>query len=670
MIANIIKIPERCPSECVGNYWKIYEESYKNKGELFTFVNDDTFSISKKEKNQEDQYIDPMSKFLFDIIGVGDKRNTIIDDVNQDIEKIYDVRYNFYKVDSKYILSKMLLSYYEIFFDSNQTMLKNVIENLYKNGTVDNFIKIYLRSCIDSDISLINKFSNELNLVLESIDNEVSLINFQYYFNKLLNVIDKIDNNDKYLKKNIISSISNNYIDKVKNFINNNGLSYLSDISNQSIFKNLFSGNLLIKYFDDQVMYNFNRLIINKMITFSEDKLLDNDYAYKLFDVIKIITTINHTLNVKNPVMEIDNEELNKFSNYICASLYFFLNKKNIINVCNIINFHYNNLPNKLDFLTFYKYHLQWRSTNKLNYEYENKAYQYIIKLFVEDEYKKIIDNIKNSLDDIFLSEHMNKEINDLSITVQTPEFKDIKFDTKKIDVFITSNVIWQDIKAKNNYKNVYKSKEIELYSTLISNYYDKKYTCSDQKRLLDISYDESFVDISLGNSNIRLPVTYLSVLEIIGSSNDSLLEDICRKVNLDQDKVNKIMKDLKINNIIIEESNKLNFNNSFLTANAVINMMQINSNNNIDIISEEISYDKDMLIDSVISKVCKKKYVSTDNKDYAYVSYGRLIMVVRGELQKFFIPGEKNIRARLSRLVTLGYLSEDKKCNKFIYIT
>jgi len=640
MIANIIKIPQRGPSECLDNYWKIYEESYKNKNETFNFVNDNLFS-----------------------------KKVIKDDVNEDIEKIYDVRYNFYQVESKYILSKMLFSYYEKFFDSNQSILKDIIGDFYKNGKVDNFLKIYLKSCIDSDISLINKFSNELNLIIESIDKEAGLIKFQYYFNKLLQVIDKIDNDAKYLKINIISSISNNYIDKLTDFINNKDLSYLSSISKQSIFKNLFSGDLLIKYFDAQVMYKFNRFIINNMIVFSEDKLSDNDYAYKLFDIIKIVTTINRALNVKNPIVDLDNDELNKFSNYICASLYFFLNEKNIKNVYNIIDFHYNNLPNKLDFLTFYKYHLQWRSTNKLNYEYENKAYQHIIKLFVENEYKKLIDNIKNSLDDIFLSEHMNKEINELSITVQTPEFKDIDFDTKKVDVFITSNVIWQDIKAQNNYKNVNKSKEIELYSTLVSNYYDKKYTCSDQKRLLDISYDESFVDISLGNSNIRLAVTSLAVLETIGNNNDILLDDVCRKVNLDKDKVIKIMKELKVNNIIMEDSDKFKFNNSFLTANVVINMMQNNNNKNIDIISEEISYDKDMLIDSVISKVCKKKYVGTDNKDYAYVSYGRLIMVVRGELQKFFIPDEKNIRFRLTKLVSLGYLSEDIKCNKFIYI-
>ena len=80
MIANIIRIPERGPSECLDNYWKIYEESYKNKDKLVDFVNDNLFS---KKVNK--------------------------DEVNKDIEQIYDVRYNFYNVESKHILSKMIL---------------------------------------------------------------------------------------------------------------------------------------------------------------------------------------------------------------------------------------------------------------------------------------------------------------------------------------------------------------------------------------------------------------------------------------------------------------------------------------------------------------------------------------------------------------------------------
>lgn len=639
MISNIIRIPERSSSNYLDNYWTIYEESYKHENKLNEFSENNLLSGK-------------MSK----------------DDVSQDLEKIYDVRYNFYKNTSDYVLSNLISSYYTKFFEKNENCLKETVTDFYKNGKASNFIKIYLKSCIDSDASLLNKFTYELNEILEKVSSDAELIKFQYYLNKLLQVIEKFDK-DSYLKKNIIFHISSKYIDKLTKFVNEKGLSYLSNLSKQTIFKNIFANDLLVKYFDDEIVNNFNKMIINKMIHFSEDKLSDSSYAVELFDIINIITTINKIIKTTDQINDFNNEDINNFSNYICASLYYFLNENNFKNVCNIIDFQYNNLPNRLDFLSFYKYHLQWRATNKLNYEYENKAYQHIIKLFVDNEYKKTIDNIKNSLDDIFLSELMNKEISELSITVQSPEFKDVEFDTEKVNVFITSNVIWQDIKASNNFTNVKKSKEVELYSKLVSNYFDKKYTRSDQKRLLEISNDESFVDISLGNSDIRLPLTYLSVLEMIGNNPSSELEDISRIVNLDVDKVTEIVRELKVNNIVIESASKFKFNDSFLTANVVINMMQNKNSKTVDIISEEISYDKDMLIDSVITKVCKTKYVGSENKDYAYVSYGRLIMVVRGELQRFFIPNEKNIRSRLTRLVTLGYLIEDKKCNRFRYI-
>ena len=93
----------------------------------------------------------------------------------------------------------------------------------------------------------------------------------------------------------------------------------------------------------------------------------------ELFDIINIITTINKIIYTANQNKDFNTEDINNFSNYICASLYYFLNEKNFKNVCDIIDFHYNNLPNRLDFLSFYKYHLQWRATNKLNYEYEKQ---------------------------------------------------------------------------------------------------------------------------------------------------------------------------------------------------------------------------------------------------------------------------------------------------------
>ena len=635
MIDDIIKISSRTSNNS-NNYWKIYEDSYKDNDQLKTFIKSNIF-VNKKN----------------------------IDDICNDIEKIYDVRYSFYKKKSNYVLSYLIFSYYNNFLKDNVNIINDSISDFFKNGEINNFLKIYLKSCIDSDCRILNKFTFEINLILENVKNENSFIKFQYYLNKLFKIVDKIDR-DKYLKSNIIKNISFSYVDKLIEFIDKNGLTYLSNLYKQPIFLNLFKEEVHISYFYQSVMRTFNKNLIFKIINFKYDSLTNSNYAFEIINIIKIINQSNKILDIGEINIE-NSENLNKFTNYICASLYYFLNDKNINNVYDIIELYFYNLQNKVDFLTFYKFHLQWRATHKLNFYFENEAFELIKKLFVDSNYKKLLDNIKNSLDDIYLSEHMNEEIRNLKITIETPEFKNVKFNNDKVNVFISSNVIWSDLKKSNNYEKIYKSKEIELYSKLVTNYYDKKYTCSDQKkRLLEISYDESFVDLSLGNSNIRLPITYLSVLEIIGNNFDIDFDTILRESNIDLDKLNIIINDFKVLNIIIEKNNKFYFNNNFLDSKSDINMMQNLNSVNFNIIDEVIEYDKDMMIDSVLVKVCKNKYINTENQN---VSYGRLIMEVRNELNRFFIPDEKNIKNRLNRLETLGYLLKDKNLNSFKYV-
>ena len=637
MITNIIKIPQRDVTNIDNNnYWMIYEESYNNKDYLHDYTNN-----IKSCK-----------------------------DIFSDIENIYDIRYNFYNYSHTKVLSHLIINYFNKFLEINTIILKEKVSDFFKNGTLDNFLNIYLKSCVDTDISLLNKFTDEINHILCENTNsnvEVTLIKFQYYLNKLLKIISRFDK-DGFLKHHIINNISKNYNTLLMKNIDLKGLTFISNILNQSVYELLFKKDKIIKHFRIDDANELKNKIVSLILNISEDDMTDSSFANNIFDSIKILNV--HRESFSNEIIINNNTNLNKFTNYICASLFYILNENNLDKVYDIINLHYNQLPNKLDFLVYYKYHLQWRATHKLNYKFENIAFQHILKIFVDNEFKKMIDNIKNSLDDIFLSEHMNNEINNLSITIQTPKFKDIKFDTSKIDVFITSNIIWQDIKCKNNYSNIYKSEAIELYCTLVENYYNKKYTSSEQKRLLNISYDESFVDINLGNSEIRLPITYFSVLDIVGKSKEITLEEITRKMNIDEDKIINIINFLKINNIIINNNNKFNFNNKILTRNVNINMMQ-NENRFITVIEEDISYDKDILIDSVICRVCKKQYSnSEDSKTISkYVSYGRLVMIIRGELNKYFIPTEVAIKDRLKRLVTLGYLVKDEEYNKFSYI-
>ena len=637
MITNIIKIPQRDVTNIDNNnYWMIYEESYNNKDYLHDYTNN-----IKSCK-----------------------------DIFSDIENIYDIRYNFYNYSHTKVLSHLIINYFNKFLEINTIILKEKVSDFFKNGTLDNFLNIYLKSCVDTDISLLNKFTDEINHILCENTNsnvEVTLIKFQYYLNKLLKIISRFDK-DGFLKHHIINNISKNYNTLLMKNIDLKGLTFISNILNQSVYELLFKKDKIIKHFRIDDANELKNKIVSLILNISEDDMTDSSFANNIFDSIKILNV--HRESFSNEIIINNNTNLNKFTNYICASLFYILNENNLDKVYDIINLHYNQLPNKLDFLVYYKYHLQWRATHKLNYKFENITFKHILKIFVDNEFKKMIDNIKNSLDDIFLSELMNNEINNLSITIQTPKFKDIAFDISKIDVFITSNIIWQDIKCKNNYSNIYKSEAIELYCTLVENYYNKKYTSSEQKRLLNISYDESFVDINLGNSEIRLPITYFSVLDIVGKSKEITLEEITRKMNIDEDKLINIINFLKINNIIIDNNNKFYFNNKILTRNVNINMMQ-NENRFITVIEEDISYDKDILIDSVICRVCKKQYSnSEDSKTISkYVSYGRLVMIIRGELNKYFIPTEVAIKDRLKRLVTLGYLVKDEEYNKFSYI-
>ena len=65
-----------------------------------------------------------------------------------------------------------------------------------------------LRTIPDDEIRVI-RFGEE-DEILKNVDNEAGLIKFQYYFNKLLQTVNKIDNKEKYLSQNIILYISYN----------------------------------------------------------------------------------------------------------------------------------------------------------------------------------------------------------------------------------------------------------------------------------------------------------------------------------------------------------------------------------------------------------------------------------------------------------------------------
>ena len=86
--------------------------------------------------------------------------------------------------------------------------------------------------------------------------------------------------------------------------------------------------------------------------------------------------------------------------------------------------------------------------------------------------------------------------------------------------------------------------------------------------RKFNICYDNSYMDIKLGSSNFRLPCVYYHYLDLIGNSNGIDIDTLIGKESNDKEYINKILKNLKINNIIYESEKKYYFNDDILTSN------------------------------------------------------------------------------------------------------
>jgi hypothetical protein len=72
----------------------------------------------------------------------------------------------------------------------------------------------------------------------------------------------------------------------------------------------------------------------------------------------------------------------------------------------------------------------------------------------------------------------------------------------------------------------------------------------------------------------------------------------------------------------------------------------------------ENIEYDRNLLLDSKICKLLKKE---------RKIKYGKLLLFLRNDISKFFVPSEKEILNRLSRLDILGYIEKENDFYKYV---
>ena len=640
MISEIIQIPVRKnPVSAYYNYWICYEESYQNNFKLDDFK----FNNIKSEND--------------------------IFEVYNDIENL---KYNFYKKDCQDVLNTLIINYMTKYLKTFENKLSNEINEFLLDGKMSNFHKIFLSLNLKCNSYFLEVYANIFNKHIDKIkenDKEIELIKFMLNFNKLIDHITKIDNTNA-LKQTLIKNISS-FNKIILHFIRVKGTSFYDDLLNKPYYNKLFKNDKLIDNFDnDSILELHFELFSNLKKNYSMLEFKTPCLAKNLLNIIKISNIVyNKHGTIIKPIIETYNEEvldkLNSISNYFCATLYYWINTDSIINIFNIIKYYERAMPNKLEFLSYYKYHLQKRVTHKLNYNFENKVFEYLLKEFDNTIFKKHLDAIKNSLDDVYLSEHMNSEISKLNITFKNPDVVNnisqmkTNYNINKLDVFISSNIFWNENNQVKFKENAILADDVDVYNRIVTTYYKSKY----EKRELKISNNDSFIDITIGITEMRMPLTYYSVLKVIGNNTSFTIENIIESTKLDIEDVEEILNILKINNIIIEENKNISISQNIMnkTDKRRLNLTQSSQTIIInDLVKKDIDYDKDMLIDSVIMKTCK---------NFINISYGRLIMILRGELRGFFIPDEKNIKSRLSRLIDMEYITHCTIANIYKYI-
>ena len=669
---DIIKFPR-----IVNNYtslWSVYEKSYKNSNYLDEYNFDDT-----------------------------DINNYI-----KEFKKIMKIKNNFYKTEKDIVLLKLLKKLNNAFTLKYNDYFKDNILNFIESEKMNDFMYCFLNTL---------KYDENRVLLLTNEFTEDNFMNDLKKINQLILEMSKIGNMDNVIKM-VYHNISNRITKSFVEFIKDIDLYVLSNLLKKvNLFKKFYN-NLKL---DCKIL--INKVILEKIVSNLDNSNISNvKLANIIIDIFNFLLT-EDLFTIK--IIDLNN---NLLLDYLNASIYFWILENNYSSIEILIKYSWCYLQ-KLDFLESYKNHLKNRALIIKNYELENKCFNKIAEIFYEEDLIKVIYELKYILDDINISNLCNKELFNLNVNVKY-NFKDINFDLKKCDVLVCSNNLWNDHNNLYNNVNYvdnisvydcilnkfYESKfskkrklNISYEESLITiNLWNNKFT-------MPLSYYNIFYKI--GESDIKSKISLNYLVENLNYDNEYLLKviNIFKSKNLikeiivlEQDDLNNyinkyyeksdfsnlvkldsnyIMKDnenlsditniffkyIKVYELEIESSvyridnellNILNLNDDVIF---IINEDLENMNLNINLgnvqkndkkIFESKEYDRNLLLDSTISKLLKKE---------KELKYGKLILILRNNICKFFIPSEKEILNRLERLYILGYIEKDNDLYKYV---
>lgn len=668
---DIIKFPI-----IVNNYsslWSVYEKSYKNSNYLDEYKFDDT------------------------------NINNYIKEYN----KIVKIQNNFYKIDKEVVLSKLFRNLNNLFILKYYDYFKDNILNFIKSERVNDFMYCFLKSL---------SYDEGRILLLSEKFPEDNFMNDLRKINQIILEICKLGNMDNVIDI-IYYNISNNISKRFIKFVSDIDLSVLSNLLKKvNLFKKFYVN------FNLELKASINKVILEKIIT-----SLNNNNISSIKLANNIIDIFNFLLTEDLVTVIIADLNYSLLLDYLNASIYFWILENNYINVEVLIKYSYNYLP-KLEFLEYYKNHLQNRALIIRNYDFENKCFNTITKIFYEEELNKIIYELRYILDDISVSNLCNDELFNLNVNVKY-NFQETNFDLKKCNVLVCSNNLWND--NKTLYDNINYIDNIGVYDCILNKFYESKFS---KKRKLSISYEESTITINLWNNNLTMPLTYYNIFYKIGESESKVTLNYLKDyLNYDSKYLLNIIDIFKSKNlvkeVIVMEQNELkNYINKYYEKGDFRDLMNLDSNyilkdddelddissiffkyieicnlekdnlykidnelknifnlddgvnvvfvlnddlENLELnislrsvknserkMSENVEYDRNLLLDSFICKLLKKE---------KELKYGKLLLILRNNISKFFVPSEREILHRLERLNILGYIEKYNDFYKYI---
>lgn len=635
---------------------------------------------------------------------------TNINNYIEEFDKIMKNRNNFYKLEDEIVLSTLLKKLNNLYLSKFKDSFKNEIIDFIKSEKANTFICSFIKSI---------KYDMEnLMLIINELPNDNFLKDLKKT-NNLILVIENLNDMDHVINK-IYFHMSESIAKNFTNFINGINLKILSNLFQQLNILKKFYKNLAV-CFKKQVISSILDKIVNNLNgnNISNVNLANN--VIIIFDFL--------LLNVENNTVENINEN-NDYSfllDYLCASIYFWIIENNYSNIKNLILFCYYYLPNKLDFLEYYKVHLQNRSLIVRNYNLEDKCFQKIVEVFDDEEFKKNIYEIRYILDDIYVSNICNDELNDLSVN-RKYKFQNIDYDLKKCNTLICSSNLWNS--NKNLYDGIKYVDNISIYDCILKKYYDSKFS---KRRKLNISYEESIINFRLFNNILTMPLSYYNLFYKIGEVNIEVSKNtfifLNKTLNYETNYLKKILDMFKSKNlikevVIVDDIKLRNYINEYFKRGDLFHLRSLGikvddinleelcdifynymSDNNLvlrdslfrlnmflirllnvseDVIYvinddleyqelninlsnmekyekiniEKVEYDRNSLLDCKISKLLKRE---------VELSYGRLLIFLRNDINKYFVPSENDILSRLNRLEILGYICKTDNIYRYI---